>query len=265
MSDHKEFTPGTRVKHQFHSKLATVKGPVRTNGGKRPDDVLVRFDDGMEDFCHLKYMTVVEPAVVNRFPGGSRVNHRTFGHGTVVDELPNMIGGFYFVRVKYDNNISHNQLSCHDYMQAIPALVAPEVTLFTRADLDKSFEEGKLAGQADRENYADDAFKRGEKFGYADGCNDGVKSVEHVDSPIREARRDADTANDRLRNELYHDRARLERVVANATKLSRDMVDTVADFLNELYPGNTADLTQTQADLVILAGKLAQFADTHGE
>lgn len=66
-----------------------------------------------------------------------------------------------------------------------------------------------------------------------------------VDADIKEARREADKASDRLFNELYHDRARLEKMIANHVKLLSE------NFGTELRSNNPAAMT--------FVAKLSQF------
>ncbi len=68
----------------------------------------------------------------------------------------------------------------------------------------------------------------------------------------------------KLLNELYHDRARLEKVVSVAAALATEAATSISYLMEELHPGATADLTQAQVDVVMDAAKLRQFADTHG-
>lgn len=67
-----------------------------------------------------------------------------------------------------------------------------------------------------------------------------------------------------LLNELYHDRARLEKVVADIASTARHTAADIATLMEELYPDGVANMTQATVDMTIDGGMLKQFADTHG-
>lgn len=75
----------------------------------------------------------------------------------------------------------------------------------------------------------------------------------------------SDTRTNQLLNELYHDRARLEKVVATAVKRADEAAASASALLSVLYPAESKALTQVVADLIMDAAKLRQFADDNGD
>lgn len=74
-----------------------------------------------------------------------------------------------------------------------------------------------------------------------------------------------DTRTNQLLNELYHDRARLEKVVKDIASTAKHTAADIAALMEQLYPDGIAPMTQATVDVTIDAGMLRQFADTHGE
>ena len=134
-------------------------------------------------------------------------------------------------------------------------------------------------------DWAEAEFKRGLEMGRQDGQTK-VDAFQAIIGPVytqfdlERARRkgfeDAacnvadkritDQRTSQLLNELYHDRARLEKVVENAVNLAQDAASTMAEILEETFPGNPSEpLSQNLADLIMDAARLKQFADAYGD
>jgi hypothetical protein len=64
-----------------------------------------------------------------------------------------------------------------------------------------------------------------------------------------------DKRTEQLLNELYHDRARLEKIVANAVKVVRG----IKEYAEEIEHGAVTD-----EDAAYVAGQIDQFLDQHG-
>lgn len=133
----------------------------------------------------------------------------------------------------------------------------------SRKEFDKGKAEGKLAGidkYAAAQLHAH-GYQKGLDVGLASGRAEGQTKLEaYIASREDEVYRPALTfkpdalpskVDQRLLNELYHDRARLERVVTDAV----DLLKAVEEYLDG-KDLRTKDL---------LDGMVVQFIDTHGE
>lgn len=217
MSKPSEFSKGTRVTHEFYTSLGTVVGEVRQyRGPGLKDDVEVKFDDGAHDHCHLDFMTVVAPSVhVPKFAIGDRINHFIHGHGTVVGApRKSNWNNEWCVPVRYDDGMRIQEGDFESNMTAIPMVAAmytqeqyerdiPKPTVFTQQDVNDAYQA------------AHDAHAK-------------------VDADIRESRREADKASDRLFNELYHDRARLENTVDAAVGIFEAIIEHQSTYARNL-------------------------------
>jgi hypothetical protein len=71
-----------------------------------------------------------------------------------------------------------------------------------------------------------------------------------------------DKRTEQLVNELYHDRARLEKELDDARSLADEAVESITALLEEMFPSQdpTVEMSQIELDLVINAAKLRLFA-----
>lgn len=71
-----------------------------------------------------------------------------------------------------------------------------------------------------------------------------------------------ETRTNQLINELYHDRARLEKELQAAKGLADDSVEAITDLLTVTFPvDGDVTLSQEWVDVMISAAKLRHFAD----
>jgi hypothetical protein len=103
----------------------------------------------------------------------------------------------------------------------------------------------------------DDAYAQGRADGYAAGHDDGMSKKIGIEmGKAEQSAEHPDTR--RLINELYHDRARLEKVVADAVALAQLAADTI-EMLHRTATVKEAD----DIDPALVLGSLSQFQDTH--
>lgn len=124
------------------------------------------------------------------------------------------------------------------------------------ADLTAEYNRGYNRAKADiaTESFTGDDVARARTVGYNEAV-DAYNTCKASDDQMVK----------KLLNELYHDRARLEKVVAGIAKTAAQTAADVADLLTEMNPGEVAQMTQAMVDVTVSAGMLKQFADTHGE
>jgi hypothetical protein len=103
----------------------------------------------------------------------------------------------------------------------------------------------------------DDAYAQGRAGGYVAGHDDGMSKKIEL-SKAGQSAEHPDTR--RLINELYHDRARLEKVVADAVALAELAEDTI-DMLRKTATVKAADGINS----ALVLGSLSQFQDTHAD
>jgi hypothetical protein len=97
---------------------------------------------------------------------------------------------------------------------------------------------------------------------YGRGFDNGVEIQAARKSGYEEAMQDGEgekAAVRKLLNELYHDRARLEKVVANAAMLARE----TANCIQLAVQNGTGNVTPDELDMIVLGAALAQFADAN--
>lgn len=158
----------------------------------------------------------------------------------------------------------------------------------TKEEFDRGLSQGRKEGQVKVDamqkavaGYLDpetvvkrtvDARQDGYDQGIAQGRLDAAQSVAFWPQYTNGVKQDpSDVRTNQLLNELYHDRARLEKVVATAVKLADEAASSAAAILGDKYPeaqlnGFSGEgLTQHAADLIMDAAKLRQFADDNGD
>lgn len=163
----------------------------------------------------------------------------------------------------------HEARGIEDRLNAITQQLAVNTAEFdasTAAAYDRGLVKGRQEGQVKVDAMQKavavdpDAHIAGLEVEYTRGLEYGKRfgSVTKIDAS-------SDTRTNQLLNELYHDRARLEKVVAAAVKLADEAAVSASALLEGLYPGEGRGLTQQAADVIIDAAKLRQFADDNGD
>lgn len=232
-----------------------------------------------------------------KFTIGSRINHKYWGHGTVVG---NSCGSPVRVPVLYDNQeygfcdqnyeanmeqipgpaIYPNLTAVPDGRRALTA--APPTFVHTEADVLESFERGKLSVTANpglvvRNVFDMERIKRDEReAGYKEGHDAAYASLmaaefkRAADAAVENAAYHGDAKTGKqLLNELYHDRARLETALQDATKV----IDSFMYVLECQRVGDDMD-TDTDEGRITLTdeehiswvyGIGQQFVDTYGD
>lgn len=112
----------------------------------------------------------------------------------------------------------------------------------------------------------DDGYQGGYEVGLIQGRAEGqtkleayVALVEAEPAPVEPT---ADKTTKQLLNELFHDRARLERYNDNFAKLAYDTADLIGKLYQEQFgEPPVAKLSQVAVDLLITAGQLKQIAN----
>jgi hypothetical protein len=104
-----------------------------------------------------------------------------------------------------------------------------------------------------------------ESNGYWLGRKEMAEETTTLNEDLAKGNRIAELKADhnRLTNELYHDRARLEKVISNAAELARELAEVTTEVLTEMFPGTVAPFNQNLIEMVILTAKLAQFAESN--
>lgn len=105
----------------------------------------------------------------------------------------------------------------------------------------------------------ENAFERGFEEGLTQGKAAPVKSVESAKYSQPKLKPGHDSDRKRLLNELYHDRARLERQVQQACELIRQVQEYATNYQWVDDEGERIDNDYP------LYGSLRQFADSHEE
>lgn len=113
-----------------------------------------------------------------------------------------------------------------------------------------------------------DCYDDGQAAGLAQGRADGaIKLAAYIEAesdpaPVEPT---ADKTTKQLLNELYHDRARLERYNDNFAELASNAAEAIGQLYQEVYgEPPVASLSQKAVDLLIIAGQLRQVADEGG-
>lgn len=127
------------------------------------------------------------------------------------------------------------------------------------ANIDSGFWVYYDEAQVEIENALNRGFERGFEEGLTQGKAAPVKSVESAKYSQPKLKPGHDSDRKRLLNELYHDRARLERVVRDAAHLMGKVVAYA-----ESYHWVDEDGESVVNDYPLL-GSLEQFVDTHKE
>lgn len=140
-----------------------------------------------------------------KFPIGSRIRHTSSGLGTVVG-LPRQAqwGHQMCVSVQYDDKTRGVDGLQHGDFESNMKLVAyPTAPCFTQQDLDA-------------------AYNKGVETAYTSLFTAQIKKA--TEAAITQTEADSKVTK-QLLNELYHNRARLERIIANAVKLGKRIVE----------------------------------------
>jgi hypothetical protein len=115
--------------------------------------------------------------------------------------------------------------------------------------LQECWDDAYAEGRAEVAVRCKDAYAAGYAYGMAKKIeqSNAEQSAEHPDTR-------------RLINELYHDRARLRKVVADAVALAK-LAENTIDMLRKTATVKTADGISSS----LVLGSLSQFQDTHGD
>lgn len=107
----------------------------------------------------------------------------------------------------------------------------------------------------------EEGFQAGLEKGRAEGQTKLEAYIEAVEAEPAPVEPTADKTTKQLLNELFHDRARLERYQDNFAKLAGDAAEFIGKYLQEIQGTPPTKLTQAAVDLLIIAGKLRQVVE----
>lgn len=258
-----KFTIGSRINHKYWGQ-----GTVVGNSLGSPVRVPVLYDDKGHGFCDENYEENMEqipgPAI---YPAGTRVYHQiTKQYGTVIGtpyfQEPNLKD--LSVDVAWED--LHGNRVVNAYVSNLAA--APPTLVHTEADVLEAFERGKLLSAASLRDEHEAGYKEGHDAAYASLMAAEFKRA--ADAAVENAAYHGDAKTGKqLLNELYHDRARLETALQDATKV----IDSFMYILECQRVGDDMD-TDTDEDRVTLTdeehiswvyGIGQQFVDTYGD
>lgn len=210
-----KFAIGSRINHKYWGH-GTVTGESIAAGLGR-FTVPVRYDDSRVSDGNYESNMEQIPALKPEFAVGDRVYHEHANKNGTVISAEFQKDGETNVTVAWDDG----WVTCAAYTKNL-SMIAPAPKIFNDAP---------MYTQEQYDANADDAFGRGEKVGFDKGHDAAFGSI--LATRINQAFDAAPVPDNtkttaQLLNELYHDRARLEKVIKDHVVLAEDILANAA-------------------------------------